>query len=116
MAAADDIAAMYAACAAYQGRTVTYSRGTDSADVTACPGGQPVSMVSAGDAMGVRQHGRQWYIRASALAAFTAPKAGDRITDSDGGVWAVCEGDAGEGCYEFADHASVVLRVFTKRY
>ncbi len=117
MAAVDDIGVNFAACAAYLGRTVTYSRGTDSASVTACPGGQPVSLFAAGESMAVQQHGRQWYILAASLAdTFTLPHACDRITDTDDTTWAVVEPEAGGACYEFADPASVVLRIFTKRY
>lgn len=99
-------------------RTVTYTRGSDSVQLSATPGKSEYSIIEAAGG-GVTEHvqSRDYMIVRADLVIngqYVLPQPGDRIPDVDG-IFEVTLQD-GVNCYEFSDPAyRRMLRIHTKR-
>lgn len=93
--------------------SVTYARGGTTRTVDAVIG---LTQKQGGDWSSAhnRYESRTWYIKASALSAFTEPAEEDTITiGSD--VWEVMVPDGVEKPWRYCDAARTVMQIFTWR-
>ena len=98
---------------------VVYMRGTDSVALNATVGR---TVFEQADELGVidRTESRDFLVRASDLVlagALPTPKAGDRITETDGALVHTYEVNApgGEPPWRYSDPHRIALRIHTKR-
>jgi len=98
---------------------VVYARGADSVSLSATVGR---TVFEQADELGVihRSESRDYLIRAEDLVlagVLTTPRAGDRITETDGALIHTYEVNApgGEPPWRFSDPHRIALRIHTKR-
>ncbi len=96
------------------GADVTYTRGVTSATVPATLG-QTVSGSNAEGPVRTEVGDRDYLILVSALAAFSTPQIGDRITDAAGLVFEIQDTNTGDPAWRYTDPTRVEYRIHTMR-